>query len=73
MNGGNKFRWTLWWMFAVFAVITSLFAQSPSPEKKSSYMPVVDKETFDVIHQPHERSEADIMKDRRTCSPNATT
>ena len=64
MAQSSKFRSTLFSLLGVAAAITTLFAQSPAspPENKSSYMPVVDIESFDAIHQRMSAAKSTVMK-----------
>jgi len=64
MAWNKSLKWGLTFVAATLAVIVSLFGQSSTttPQKKSSYMPVVDKEDFSTIHDRMSAAKAEIMK-----------
>jgi cytochrome c peroxidase len=64
MDWNKTLKWGLTFVAATLAVIVSLFGQSatPTPQKTSSYMPVVDKEDFSTIHDRMSEAKAEIMK-----------
>ena len=61
-------KWIFLCICALFIVIASGFAQSPqqtqnaSPKKPSSYMPVVDTETFAATHDRMSAAKSAVMK-----------
>ena len=67
MRDAKGFRKMFHRLFAVAAVITVLSAQNssqtaPKPEKKSSYMPVVETESFAAVHDRMSGAKPGIMK-----------
>src|SRR5260370_11180378 len=60
-----------WWLFSIpiltiGIVIVSLFAEdsqrTPAPAQKSSYLPVVDKESFSTVRNRMSEAKPGIMK-----------
>jgi multidrug efflux pump subunit AcrB len=64
MACNKTLKWGLAVVATTLAVIVSLFGQSATTtsQKKSSYMPVVDKEEFSTIHDRMNAAKAEIMK-----------
>src|SRR6267378_3599935 len=64
MDWNKTLKWGLTFVAATLAVIVSLFGQSANttPQKPSSYMPVVDKEDFSTTHDRMSAAKAEIMK-----------
>src|SRR5258708_32620600 len=64
MDWNKTLKWGLTFIAATLAVIVSLFGQSATttPQKTSSYMPVVDKEDFSTTHDRMSAAKAEIMK-----------
>jgi len=64
MAWNKSLKWGLTFVAATLAVIVSLFGQSATttPQKTSSYMPVVDKEDFSTTHDRMSAAKAEIMK-----------
>jgi multidrug efflux pump subunit AcrB len=64
MACNKTLKWGLTFVATTLAVIVSLFGQSATTasQKKSSYMPVVDKEDFSTIHDRMSAAKAEIMK-----------
>jgi cytochrome c peroxidase len=64
MDWNKTLKWGLLFVAATLAVIVSLFGQSATttPQKQSSYMPVVDKEDFSTTHDRMSAAKAEIMK-----------
>ena len=52
MASNKTFKWGLIFIAVILAAIVSLLGQSATTaqDKKSSYMPVVDKEDFSTTH-----------------------
>ncbi len=64
MAWNKMLKWGLTFVAATLAVIMSLFGQSATttPQKTSSYIPVVDKEDFSTTHDRMSAAKAEIMK-----------
>src|SRR5258708_40294021 len=64
MAWNKTLKWGLPFVAATLAVIMSLYGQSPTttPQKQSSYMPVVDKEDFSTTHDGMSAAKPEIMK-----------
>jgi cytochrome c peroxidase len=64
MAWNKSLKWGGACVAITLVVIVSLFGQSANstPQKKSSYMPVVDKEDFSTIHDRMSAAKAEIMK-----------
>ncbi len=64
MAGNPTLKWALTFIIITLAVIVSLFGQSATTasQKKSSYMPVVDKEDFSTIHDRMSAAKNEVMK-----------
>lgn len=62
----RDFKWMFICLSVVFVVIASVLAQSPQqnapPKKPSSYMPVVDTETFAATHDRMSAAKSAVMK-----------
>lgn len=61
MNAALRNGRHLWWMLVSLFVLTPVYAQVP-PKPKSSYMPVVDNESFASVHQRMQAAKPDVMK-----------
>jgi len=70
-------KWVFLCISVIFLVIASVIAQSPQqsspPKPPSSYMPVVDTETFAVTHQRMSVNKSTVMKRQMDLLSNATT
>src|ERR1700726_162309 len=66
MRANKNFKWTLFSILTISIVIVSLSAQdsspTPAPAQKSSYLPVVDKESFSVVRNRMSEAKPGIMK-----------
>ncbi len=64
MACNKTLKWGLTFVATTLAVIVSLFGQSATTtsQKKSSYMPVVDKEDFSTIHDRMSATKHEVMK-----------
>jgi len=67
----RKIKSFKWWLFSIpiltiSIVIVSLFAEDsprpPAPAQKSSYLPVVDKESFSTVRNRMSEAKPGIMK-----------
>src|ERR1700730_707216 len=66
MRANKNFKWTLFSILTISIVIVSLSAQdsspTPAPAQKSSYLPVVDKESFSGGRNRMSEAKPGIMK-----------
>ena len=60
----KSFKWMLLSILTISIVIFSLSAQdrSPTPAQKSSYLPVVDKESFSAVRNRMSEAKPGVMK-----------
>jgi len=62
----KNFKWLLLSILAPGLVIVSLSAEdpppTPAPAKKSSYMPVVETESFSAVHDRMSGAKSGVMK-----------
>jgi cytochrome c peroxidase len=66
MRAIKSFQWRLLSILAISIVIVSLSAQdsprTPAPAQKSSYLPVVDKESFSAVRNRMSEAKPGVMK-----------
>ena len=66
MHAIKSFKWTLLSIISISIVIVSLAAEdsskTPGPAKKSSYLPVVDTESFSAVRNRMSQAKAEVMK-----------
>ena len=66
MHAIKSFKWMLLAIVSISIVIVSLAAEdsskTPAPAKKSSYMPVVDTESFSAVRNRMSQAKAEVMK-----------
>src|SRR5436190_5318177 len=66
MHAIKSFKWMLLSIVSISIVIVSLAAEdsskTPAPAKKSSYLPVVDTESFSAVRNRMSQAKAEVMK-----------
>jgi cytochrome c peroxidase len=66
MRAIKSFKWMLFSTLTISIVIVSLSAEdssrTPAPAQKSSYLPVVDKESFPVLRKRMSEAKPEVMK-----------
>ena len=70
MHAIKSFKWTLLSIISISIVVVSLSAEdsskTPAAAKKSSYMPVVDTESFSAVRNRMSQAKAEVMKRQAT-------
>src|SRR6266550_430154 len=70
MHAIKSFKWMLLSIVSISIVIVSLSAEdsskTPAPTQKSSYLPVVDKESFSAVRNRMSEAKAEVMKRQTT-------